>query len=254
MVNSMSVRSIGFGLLFLAFAAVSPARAADPAAWLDEATRYEIGDGVAQDAQLAFAWYLRAAKAGLPQAEMNVAVMLDSGRGVPQDVKQAATWYARAALHGNRRAAYDLGQIYEAGEGVPRNVDLARAWFAAASDLPAARARLAALHSGTDTGATLSAPIPVAPSTGERTSAQGGIELVWTSRPQPEPVTFFVELRKLDVAGSHEISAKFADAPSATLTASPDPGGDYAWRVTAVAREANHYAASDWMRFSVAPD
>jgi len=109
----MSVRSLGFGLLFLTSAAMSPARAADPAAWLDEATRYEIGDGVAQDAQLAFAWYLRAAKAGLPQAEMNVAVMLDSGRGVPQDVKQAATWYARAALHGNRRAAYDLGQIYE---------------------------------------------------------------------------------------------------------------------------------------------
>lgn len=173
----MSVRSIGIGLLVLASATVLPARAADPAAWLDEATRYEIGDGVAQDAQLAFAWYLRAAEAGLPQAEMNVAVMLDSGRGVPQDVKQAATWYARAALHGNLRAAYDLGQIYEAGEGVPRNVNLARAWFAAASDLPAARARLAALHPGTDTGATLSAPTPMAPSTGERTSTQGGSNL-----------------------------------------------------------------------------
>lgn len=238
-------------LLAAAVLSASSAQAADPTAWLDEAIRYDLGQGVAQDARRAFAGYLHAAQAGLPAAEFNVAAMLDNGRGVAQDAAQAATWYARAAAHDNRRAAFNLGQLYEAGEGVPCNAGLARAWFAA-SDLPAARARLAALHAGDPERAALSSPTPVAPaaSTGP---GMGEIELVWTSPPQPERVRFFIELRLVDRFGSREVFSSFADT-SSSLAPLPDLRGDYAWRVLAVAPQAGHYATSDWSRFSIAPD
>ncbi len=226
-----------------------PAGAADARVTFEQAVRYDLGgEG---SAALAFSAYRRAAQAGLPEAEFNVGVMLDSGRGVAPDLAQAATWYARAALHGNRRAAYNLGQLYENGEGVPRNADLARAWFAV-SDLAAARARLAALRAQAPAGAPLAAPSGTAPEAGAADLVNGGVELVWTSPPQPEPVRFFVEVRALDAAGSREVFSGFADT-SAVLATLPDKHGAYAWRVAAIARAAGRYVASEWRRFTLAP-
>ncbi len=239
------------GLLFAAALAPSLAKAADPTPWFDKAVQYDLGgEG---EAPLAFAWYRRAAEAGLPEAEFNVAVMLDSGRGVARDITQAATWYARAASHGDHRAAYNLGQLYEEGEGVPRNADIARAWFLV-SDLPAARGRLAALSVNVARPETLSPALLIAPSGDAKIDpARDGVELVWTSEVQPEPVRFFVEVRALDDASSREVFSAFTGTSSifATLT---KLRGSYAWRVIMVAREASRYAASDWLRFSVAPD
>ena len=229
--------------------ALSPslARAEDVKALFDEAVRYDLeGEG---KAPLAFALYRRAAEAGLLEAEFNVAVMLDSGRGVTPDATQAATWYARAATHGHRRAAYDLGQLYEAGEGVPRNADLARAWFSA-SDLPAARGRQVAPDLR-DPDAALSGPVPVAPAAGAAVDpGQAGIEFVWTSRPEPEPVRFLVELRALDPSGSHEVFS--GDVGVSAALAASAARGDYAWRVSAVAVGTGRYKASNWVRFKVA--
>ena len=248
------VRHGWLSLLLLAALPASPACAAGPAAWFDEATRYELGNGVAQNSRIAFTLYRYAAQAGLPEAEFNLAAMLDNGRGVAKDIAQAATWYARAASHGNPRAAYNLGLLYQAGEGVPRNVDLARAWFANAPDLPAARTRLIALHAGAPGSGPLMAPTPVAPGAGGDTgSGVGGIELVWTSPSQPEPVRFFVELRAIEGSGSREVFSGFTDT-SSVFAPLPDVHGDYAWRVLAIARVAGRYTASDWRRFSIAPD
>ena len=225
-------------------------RASDATDWFDAAVRSELDGGGGPEK--AFALYLRAAQVGLPEAEFNVAVMYDSGRGVGQDVAQAALWYARAATHGNHRAAYNLGQLYETGQGVPLNADLARSWFTVC-DLPAARDHLAATRVRTPSGTVLSAPTPVAPSSGSTVDqGMGGLELVWTSKPQPEAVRFFVELRSVDHDGSHEVFSGATDT-SGVLATTPDMKGDYAWRVLAVAREASHYAASDWQRFTVAP-
>lgn len=234
----------------------SPARADGPQAWLDAAIRQDLaGDG---SAAAAFSWYMRAAEAGLPEAEFDVAVMLDSGRGVGRDVAAAATWYARAAAHDDRRAAYNLGQLYEAGEGVPRNPDLARAWFAA-SDLPAARAHLAALGSEGSPG-----PVPPSPAgaltppdlVAPRPGADAGprtAELVWTCPPEPEPAEFFVEVRRVDEAGSREVFSGFTPTSSMAV-ALPEPRGTYAWRVLALARRAGQYAASRWSSFGAGPD
>jgi len=246
-------RCAWLGSLLLAALSGSSAQAADAAAWFDEATRYELGNGVAQNARTAFTLYRYAAQAGLPEAEFNLAAMLDNGRGVTKDTAQAATWYARAASHGNPRAAYNLGLLYQAGEGVPRNPDLARAWFANAPDLPAARARLTASHAGGPGNGSLSAPTPVVPNAGgDPGSGMGGVELVWTSQLQPEPVRFFVELRAVDASGSREVFSGFADTSSIFVPLA-DLHGDYAWRVLAIARVAGRYAVSDWQRFSIAP-
>ena len=177
--------------------------------------------------------------------------MLDSGRGTAVDVAQAATWYARAAAHGDRRAAYNLGQLYESGQGVPQNADLARAWFKQ-SDLAAARERLSGLPPNASSGGTIAVPRPVAPAADSRSMpGLGGIELVWTSARQPEPVRFFVEVREVTAAGSSEIYSGFVETSSLLVTP-PNPRGMFAWRVTALGRKAGGYTASDWTPFTVA--
>ena len=218
-----------------------------PRAVFDEAMRFDL----AGEGQAAFALFRRAAEAGLPEAEFNVAAMLDSGRGTAQDPAGAALWYGRAAIHGSRRAAYDLGQLYESGEGVPRNADLARAWFAA-SDLPAARGRTIA-PDALDGGAVLSRPIPVTPPSGIAVMAEpGGVPLVWTSPPQPEPVRFLVEVRRLDPSSSREVFSGTTDL-SALLALPAEPGGTYAWRVSAVAAGSGRYSVGPWIHFRVDP-
>lgn len=228
---------------------LTAARASDTAAWFAEAIRLDE-EGKADQA---FALFRRAAEAGMSQAEFNVAVMLDSGRGVERDVAQSATWYARAAARGNARAAYNLGQLYEAGQGVPRNLDAARTWFAA-SGLNAARARLAALPPRDPGQEQLSAPVPVTPSGAAAPAPEGiGLELVWTSEPQPEPVNYFVELRAVSPSGSREIFSTSVPTTSTLADVSLTPG-DYTWRVFAIGRRAQSYAASPWTRFTVRAD
>ena len=246
----MNGRSTIGALLRIAMAAIPTlAWGSDAAVWFEQAMRHDE-EG---QATLAFAQYRRAAEAGLPQAEFNVAAMLDSGRGVGQDFAEAATWYARAAARGNARAAYNLGQLYESGEGVPRNVDLARAWFAA-SGLEAARARMAALPASPPGRRDLSAPIPVTPGhdAGARLP-QAAIEFIWTSEPQPEPVSFFVELLDVNASAPREIFSTFASTTS-VLTPAPLASGAYAWRVSTVARTSKRYLASPWLLFTVESD
>ncbi len=226
------------------------ARAEDASDWFNKAVQYDLnGTG---DSTLAYAWYRRAADAGMPEAEFNVAVMLDSGRGVRPDLAEAAIWYARAATHGNHRAAYNLGLLYEDGQGVPQNFDLARAYFAA-SDLAAARGHLATQRPQSPADAAPSAPTLLAPGANASiSSAMNGVEFVWTSQMQPEPMQYFVELRAIDASGSREIFTSTTDMAS-VFAALPVLRGDYAWRVTAVGRKEGRYVASSWTRFSIGP-
>ena len=252
------------------------AEAGDAQAQLGLGVLYDVGQGVARDPALAYRWYRRAAEAGLAEAQFNVAVMHDTGDAVPRDLGAAALWYARAAAHGNRRAQYNLAQLYETGQGLPRNPDQAEVWYAmAAADLPAAADRLAALRrrgpgrgagrdATRDSGAgpgrpggvgMLVAAEPVAPAAGGRVERRGGsaaVELVWTAPAQPVPARFFVQLWVLDEAGPREAFAAYLDE-SATLAPLERSPGHYAWRVYAVDRDAKHYAASAWNRFTVEP-
>lgn len=239
------------GVFVACAAGVAHAQAVDPTALFNEAVRIDLsGEGAAPRA---FDLYRRAAEAGLPAAEFNVAIMFDSGRGTPADMAQAATWYARAATHGDHRAAYNLGQLYENGQGVPQNIDLARAWFKQ-SDLAAARERMSRLRPPVPRGGTIAVPQPVGPAAGSRAGPSlSGVELVWTSAQQPEPVRFFVELREVTASGSDEVYSGFVDT-SSTLVTLPHPAGTFAWRVTALDPRAGGYMASPWTPFTIAGD
>ena len=158
---------------------------------------------------------------------------------------QAAVWYARAAAAGDRRAAFNLGQLYERGDGVPANADLSRAWYAAA-DLPAARQRATEVKEPPHRPTRLLAPKPLFPPNGSSLRADlDSVELVWTSSLEPEPVRYFVELRRFDAKGSAEQWSGFVDVSSLRLPLSSD-AGTLAWRVTAVARGDGDYLTSDW--------
>ena len=245
---------------FIAVAATfSPAYAAGPEsaavspeaqASFERALSLDVGEGGAPDAVRAFAEMRRAAEAGDPQAAFNVGVMLDSGRGVRPDTAQAAVWYARAAARGDRRGAFNLGQLYEAGDGVPMNADLARAWYAA-SNLPAARNRMSGLNANAGRPTRLQPPKPTFPvGVGLPEAAGQQVDLVWTSSLEPEPVRYFVELRRLDAHSSAETWSGFVDVSSVSLPLPPGVG-TFAWRASAVARGLADYAYSGWSIFTV---
>ena len=241
------------------------AEAGDAQAQLSLGVLYDVGQAVRRDPATAYRWYRRAAVAGLAEAQFNVAVMHDTGEGVPRDASEAALWYSRAAAHGNRRAQYNLGQLYEAGQGVPLNLEQAEIWYAAAAaDLPAAADKLAALRrNGASRGVSrprddkaLLPAKPAVPADGSSVVRRGpasngpvSVELAWIAPANPMPVRFFVELVALDSGGPREAFTAYMDQ-SASLVPLERVPGRYAWRVYTVDRDAKHYAASPWSRFS----
>ena len=238
------------------------AEAGDPQAQLGLGVLYDVGQGVGRDPAAAYSWYRRAADAGLAEAQFNVAVMHDTGEGIPRDAAEAALWYARAAAHGNRRAQYNLGQLYEAGQGVPSNLDQAEVWYAvAAPDLPAAADKLAAMRRPPSRASKRSredeALVPaelVVPANGSNVPRRGpaSVEFAWTAPANATPVRFFIELMALDAGEPREAFTAYVDQ-SALLVPLGQVPGRYAWRVYTIDRDAKHYAASPWSRFSAGP-
>ena len=216
---------------------------------LKRALSLDVGADGAPDAVHAFAAMRQAAQAGDPQAAFNVGVMLDSGRGSARDLSEAAIWYARAAVRGERRGAFNLGMLYESGEGVPANADLSRAWYVA-SNLPAARERLARLSRGVNRPMHVQAPEPLFPMEKSLVESSDHIELVWTSHLEPEPVKYFVELRRIDAGVSNELWSGLVDISSVRLSLPPSVKA-LAWRVAAVGKSSGDSEASNWSVFTV---
>ncbi len=95
---------------FAAEASRGPAKAATaamarPTAEFDQATRYEHGEGVAQDYERALILYCEAARHGETRAYLNLGWMFLNGRGVPKDGAIAVTWLRKAADRGTEQAA-----------------------------------------------------------------------------------------------------------------------------------------------------
>ena len=94
---------------------------------------YMRGTGVAQSAEDAYAWFLRAAEVGLPQAQYNVAFMLEQGNGVDSDPASALRWYEKAAKAGlpQAQAAY-ASRLWD-GRGTEADPVLAARFFESAA-------------------------------------------------------------------------------------------------------------------------
>ena len=250
--RGLSQFAIPVALLSICFHDASGAETSIEAkVWREKGLSLDVGAEGAPDAIQAFAAMRRAAEAGDAEAAFNVAVMLDSGRGSTRDIAEAAIWYAISGVRGERRGAFNLAMLYEAGEGVPANIDLARSWYAAAN-LPAAREHLAKLPPVTNRPAHIQAPRPQFPATNSVVVDRQEVELVWTSDLQPEPVRFFVELRRFDDSNSEEFWSGFVDVTSVRLPL-PADAENVAWRVSSVARRSGGYAVSAWSTFAL-PD
>lgn len=80
------------------------------------AMRAELENGCNLEEQgkfeLAFSFYLKAAKHGSVEAKVNLANFYDEGKGCQKNSKKAIYWYRRAVASGSSEAAYNLAVHY----------------------------------------------------------------------------------------------------------------------------------------------
>jgi len=90
---------------------------------------HELGFGAAVSAELAAAWYRKAASKGSEWGMYNFAQLLGAGRGVAQDRAQALAWYRRAAERGHAKSMNMIGRHYDEGWAVERDSAAAAEWY-----------------------------------------------------------------------------------------------------------------------------
>ncbi len=69
---------------------------------------YYWGDGVEQDREKAFQYYLRSAELGNPECQYKIATCYEQGIGVAQDPEKAMHWYRESASQGWDKAVERL--------------------------------------------------------------------------------------------------------------------------------------------------
>lgn len=90
-----------------------------PVAQTEWAVRYEHGEGVAQDYNLAMQLYCAAARRGHVEAQYQLGWMYANGRGVARDDAQAAAWFRLAAARGDAMARRMLERVADPGRNTP---------------------------------------------------------------------------------------------------------------------------------------
>ena len=70
-----------------------------------------------QNLELAFSWFLKAAKQFHVDALYNVAYCYELGQGVASDLQQAIHFYKQASMRGDAEASHKLADIYETIDG-----------------------------------------------------------------------------------------------------------------------------------------
>lgn len=101
-----------------------------------------LGLGVPVDHTSAFRCYSRAVEQELAAAECNLGQMYDYGLSVQADHMKAMEWYRKAADQGDALAQSCVGDMYSVGKvGVPRNDATAMEWYLRAADQDLAKAQ-----------------------------------------------------------------------------------------------------------------
>lgn len=95
---------------------------------------FDRGEGVPQDYQEAFRWYVLAAGAGQPGAMNSLGLMYALGHGVSQDHSEAMKWWTKAADKGSIAALANIATTYYTGLGVQQSYPDAAKWFQLAAD------------------------------------------------------------------------------------------------------------------------
>ena len=95
---------------------------------------FDRGEGVPQDYQEAFRWYVLAAEAGQPGAMNSLGLMYALGHGVSQDHSEAMKWWTKAAEGGSIAALTNIATTYYVGLDVQQSYPEAAKWFQLAAD------------------------------------------------------------------------------------------------------------------------
>ena len=85
--------------------------------------------GLEQDNDKAFAYFLTAANHGHAGAQSLLAKIYYEGMGLEQSYALAAEWGRKAADQGDAEGQYIVGKIYGLGEGVKKNLPLGKTYL-----------------------------------------------------------------------------------------------------------------------------
>lgn len=110
------------------------ANSGDADAQYELGVRYEEGNGVLPNSQLAIEWLKKAEAQGHVNASYKLATAFAFGVDTEQDFERAMPHYERAAMAGHVDAQYMMGLALHHGLAGMTNYDDARAWYLRASD------------------------------------------------------------------------------------------------------------------------
>jgi TPR repeat protein len=71
--------------------------------------RSSHGNGVRQDKQVAFQFYMMAARKMYAPAQCTIGICFKHGIGVDRDAQKAADWFLKGAQQGHARSQYNMG-------------------------------------------------------------------------------------------------------------------------------------------------
>jgi len=106
----------------------------DPIAQYELGEVYEFGEGVVQNDEEAFNWYLRAAEQELAEAQNRVGLAYQFGWYVLQSYNEAIRWYRLSAEQNYAPAQVYLGAMYLYGFGVEIDLFEVEKWFLRAAN------------------------------------------------------------------------------------------------------------------------
>jgi TPR repeat protein len=108
----------------------SAAFSGNPEAQHDLAALYTAGqEGVPQDFEKAFFWFMESGKENVANSRYNLGVLYQQGLGTLKNIERAMNMYRSAALLGHPEAQYNLGIAYAEGIGVPYSIESAVHYF-----------------------------------------------------------------------------------------------------------------------------
>lgn len=81
------------------------------------AVSYQEGEGVEENPELAFKWFLKAAEQGDSDAQYQVATCYRMGEGVAENKNESINWLIKSAEQDNANAYYGLASCYDRGYG-----------------------------------------------------------------------------------------------------------------------------------------
>jgi hypothetical protein len=114
---------------------VAAVESGEASALVELGQRYQYGNGVEQNDNLAFNNYSRAAALDHPWGVTLLGECLLLGQGTTEDQPRAVECFRKAAAAGVPLAMHYLGECYTEGYGVPTNLEEAVKWYHRGADL-----------------------------------------------------------------------------------------------------------------------